>query len=83
MSVIDTIILMVKFTVQTDTLNIISFKILFYMMQMFGRTIKCSIAKDNGRAAEFIRRKEYKDKSQCYECGVSIQFSSPCVPGLC
>jgi len=37
---------------------------------MFGRTIKASIAKDNGRAAEFIRRKVYKDKSCCYECGV-------------
>ena len=81
MSVIDTIILMVKFTVQTGTRNIISFKILFYMMQMFGRTIKCSIAKDNGRAAEFIRRKEYKDKSQCYECGVRHQFSSLVILG--
>ena len=39
---------------------------------MFGRTLKVSIAKDNGRAAEFIRRKEYKDKSRCYECGVSM-----------
>jgi len=38
---------------------------------MFGRSISCSIAKDNGRAPEFIKRKEYKDKSQCYECGVS------------
>ena len=55
----------------------------YYMIQMFGRTIKCSIAKDNGRAAEFIRRKEYKDKSQCYECGVRHQFSSFCVPCLC
>ncbi len=38
---------------------------------MFGRTIKASIAVDNGRAAEFIRRREYPDKSHCYECGVS------------
>lgn len=36
------------------------------------RTLKCKIANDNGRASEFIRRKEYKDKSKCYECGVSF-----------
>jgi len=42
--------------------------------QMFGRTIKASIAKDNGRATEFIRRKVYKDKSRCYECGVRTWF---------
>jgi len=41
---------------------------------MFGRTIKASIAKDNGRASEFIRRKVYKDKSRCYECGVCIRY---------
>lgn len=40
--------------------------------ELFGRTLKCSIAKDNGRTTEFIRRKFYKDKSRCYECGVSI-----------
>lgn len=39
--------------------------------EMFGRTLKCSIAKDNGRAPEFIKRKIYKDKSYCYECRVS------------
>ena len=39
---------------------------------MFGRTIKCCIANDNGRATEFIRRKYYPDKSTCYECGVRI-----------
>ena len=32
--------------------------------ELFGRTIKCSIARDNGRAAEFIRRKTYKDKTR-------------------
>jgi len=41
---------------------------------MFSRTVKCTIAKDNGRASEFIRKKVYKDKSRCYECGVSDQF---------
>jgi U11/U12 small nuclear ribonucleoprotein SNRNP31 len=34
-----------------------------------GRTLKCSIAADNGRNAEFIKRREYPDKSRCYECG--------------
>lgn len=42
------------------------------LLQMFGRTIKCNIAKDNGRTTEFIKRKNYPDKSKCYECGVSI-----------
>ncbi|KAI0226738.1 Zinc finger CCHC-type and RNA-binding motif-containing protein 1, partial [Lamellibrachia satsuma] len=37
--------------------------------QMFGRTLKCNIAKDNGRTTEFIKRKYYTDKSRCYECG--------------
>uniref|UniRef100_G3T2J7 Zinc finger CCHC-type and RNA-binding motif-containing protein 1 n=1 Tax=Loxodonta africana TaxID=9785 RepID=G3T2J7_LOXAF len=37
--------------------------------QLFGRMIKASIAIDNGRAAEFIRRRHYFDKSKCYECG--------------
>lgn len=36
--------------------------------QLFDRTIKCVIAKDNGRTAEFIKKKEYPDKSYCYEC---------------
>ena len=44
--------------------------------EMFGRTLKCSVAKDNGRAAEFIKRKVYKDKSFCYECGV-CEFIHP------
>ncbi len=43
----------------------------FHHRQMFGRTIKASIAMDNGRTTEFIRRREYPDKSRCYECGVS------------
>ena len=38
---------------------------------MFDRTITCTVAKDNGRAKEFIKRKDYPDKSRCYECGVS------------
>ncbi|KAG6578804.1 U11/U12 small nuclear ribonucleoprotein 31 kDa protein, partial [Cucurbita argyrosperma subsp. sororia] len=34
-----------------------------------GRALKVAIANDNGRAAEFIRKRVYKDKSRCYECG--------------
>ena len=44
------------------------------MFQLFGRTVKCNIAKDNGRAKDYIRRKVYPDKSKCYECGVSTQL---------
>ena len=32
--------------------------------ELFGRTIKVSIAKENGRTAEFIRRKTYRDKTR-------------------
>ncbi|XP_067123435.1 zinc finger CCHC-type and RNA-binding motif-containing protein 1-like [Centruroides vittatus] len=46
--------------------------------ELFGRTLKCSIAKDNGRASEFIRRKIYKDKSRCYECGENGHLSYEC-----
>ncbi|KAG8223050.1 hypothetical protein J437_LFUL001998 [Ladona fulva] len=47
--------------------------------EMFGRTLKCSIAKDNGRASEFIRRRTYPDKSRCYECGsVDSHLSYAC-----
>lgn len=46
--------------------------------QMFGRKINCSIAKDNGRASEFIRRKNYTDKSRCYECGEEGHLSYLC-----
>ena len=46
--------------------------------ELFGRTIKCSIAKDNGRATEFIRRKTYKDKTRCYECGEYGHLSFEC-----
>uniref|UniRef100_A0A4W2H395 Uncharacterized protein n=1 Tax=Bos indicus x Bos taurus TaxID=30522 RepID=A0A4W2H395_BOBOX len=45
---------------------------------LFGRVIKASIAIDNGRAAEFIRRRNYFDKSKCYECGESGHLSYAC-----
>ncbi|KAK7484114.1 hypothetical protein BaRGS_00024603 [Batillaria attramentaria] len=50
--------------------------------QMFDRTINCTVAKDNGRAPEFIRRREYKDKSRCYECGEAGHLSYRCPKNL-
>lgn len=46
--------------------------------QLFGRTVKASIAVDNGRATEFIRRRNYTDKSRCYECGDTGHLSYAC-----
>lgn len=43
-----------------------------------GRTLRASIAADNGRATEFIRKKVYKDKSRCYECGEEGHLSYEC-----
>lgn len=43
-----------------------------------GRKIRASIAKDNGRASEFIRKRVYKDKSRCYECGEDGHLSYEC-----
>lgn len=43
-----------------------------------GRTLRASIATDNGRASEFIRKKVYKDKSRCYECGEEGHLSYDC-----
>ncbi|OVA06950.1 RNA recognition motif domain [Macleaya cordata] len=42
------------------------------------RTLNVSIASDNGRAAEFIRRRVYTDKSKCYECGEDGHLSYEC-----
>lgn len=50
--------------------------------KMFGRTLTCSIAKDNGRTPEFIRKKIYKDKSRCYECGEEGHLSYKCPNNL-
>ncbi|KAM5172317.1 zinc finger CCHC-type and RNA-binding motif-containing protein 1 [Mantella aurantiaca] len=46
--------------------------------QLFGRVLKASIAIDNGRASEFIRRRNYTDKSRCYECGDTGHLSYAC-----
>ncbi|TGZ48131.1 zinc finger CCHC-type and RNA-binding motif-containing protein 1-like [Temnothorax curvispinosus] len=46
--------------------------------EVLGRTLKSSIAVDNGRSTEFIRRRDYPDKSQCYECGQEGHLSYCC-----
>lgn len=46
--------------------------------ELFGRTLKCSIANDNGRTTEFIKRRVYKDKTRCYECGEYGHLSYLC-----
>ncbi len=46
--------------------------------ELFGRTLKCTVAADNGRTTEFIRRRIYKEKSRCYECGDVGHLSYRC-----
>mmetsp|Transcript_44794 Transcript_44794/g.74753 ORF Transcript_44794/g.74753 Transcript_44794/m.74753 type:complete len:235 (-) Transcript_44794:113-817(-) len=43
-----------------------------------GRKLKVILAEDNGRASEFIKRREYPDKSRCYECGEEGHLSYTC-----
>lgn len=45
---------------------------------MFGRTLKLSIANDNGRSVEFGKKREYPDKQRCYECGKDGHLSYEC-----
>ncbi|MCO5600341.1 hypothetical protein L7F22_054452 [Adiantum nelumboides] len=46
------------------------------------RKISASIAVDNGRAREFIKKRVYKDKSRCYECGEADHLSYECPKNL-
>lgn len=46
---------------------------------MFGRVLKSSVAKDNGRSEEFASKKRtYEDKSRCFECGQEGHLSYQC-----
>lgn len=45
---------------------------------MFGRTLKLSIANDNGRSSEFDKKRDYPDKQRCYECGNEGHLSYKC-----
>uniref|UniRef100_A0A673LCI3 Zinc finger CCHC-type and RNA binding motif 1 n=1 Tax=Sinocyclocheilus rhinocerous TaxID=307959 RepID=A0A673LCI3_9TELE len=51
--------------------------IAFELFQLFGRTVKASIAIDNGRAAEFIRRRNYTDKSKCNMGEGHLSYACP------
>jgi RNA recognition motif-containing protein len=41
-------------------------------------TIHCSICKDNGRSAEFIKKRKYSTKKICFECGQHGHYSYDC-----
>ncbi|XP_050210488.1 U11/U12 small nuclear ribonucleoprotein 31 kDa protein [Mercurialis annua] len=43
-----------------------------------GRTLSASIAIDNGKAAQYIKKREYTDKSKCYECLALGHLSYEC-----
>lgn len=43
-----------------------------------GRTLAASIAADNGRAPEFIRKRVYRDTDRCFECGEQGHLSYDC-----
>lgn len=45
---------------------------------MFGRTLKISIAKDNGRGDEFRKKRTYSDTQRCFECGQDGHLSYKC-----
>lgn len=45
---------------------------------MFGRTLRASIATDNGRSAEFVRKRTYENKQRCFECGDEGHLSYKC-----
>lgn len=45
---------------------------------MFGRTLKISIAKNNGRATEFNTKRTYSEAQKCFECGQDGHLSYKC-----
>ncbi|XP_065218678.1 zinc finger CCHC-type and RNA-binding motif-containing protein 1-like [Planococcus citri] len=50
----------------------------FNETQVGDRTIKVSIANDNGRSKEFMKKRTYEDKSKCYECNAEGHLSYQC-----
>lgn len=45
---------------------------------MFGRKLRAKIATDNGRSAEFVRKRSYENKQRCFECGDEGHLSYKC-----
>ncbi|CAH1393838.1 unnamed protein product [Nezara viridula] len=46
--------------------------------EICGRTMRCSIAIDNGRTTEFNQKRIYPNKTRCYECGDYGHLSYSC-----
>jgi len=65
----------VQYTRVEDALNAVS---TFNGKELHGRTLKVSIAADNGRTREFLHHVEYPDKSRCFECGAAGHLSYEC-----
>jgi len=65
----------ILYTKREDALKAVQ---LFDNKILNGRTLKVSLAADNGRAPEFIKRREYPDKSRCFECGEEGHLSYSC-----
>lgn len=45
---------------------------------MFGRTLKASVAKDNGKSGEYQSRRTYSTNSYCFECQEEGHVSYKC-----
>ncbi|CAF1138302.1 unnamed protein product [Rotaria sordida] len=65
----------IQFLLKDDALRVID---AFNGKQLNERTIKCSLAIDNGRTTEFIRKRQYPDKTTCFECGETGHLSYIC-----
>uniref|UniRef100_A0A2K6KKY4 CCHC-type domain-containing protein n=1 Tax=Rhinopithecus bieti TaxID=61621 RepID=A0A2K6KKY4_RHIBE len=55
--------------------------IVFLDKDLIKASVGC-IAMDNGRAAVFIRRRNYFDKSKCYQCGESGHLGYACLKNM-
>jgi len=84
----------VKVTVLKDKRNRISRGVAFIQFQrledaitcteavhnkeMYGRTLRATLAKDNGRSGEFSKRRTYTAELRCFECGSEGHVSYNC-----
>ncbi|CAF3217993.1 unnamed protein product [Rotaria sp. Silwood2] len=65
----------IEFLLKDDAIRAIE---AFNDRELNGRTVKCSLANDNGRTREFIRKRQYPDKTKCFECGETGHLSYIC-----